>query len=145
MIFSSLKRAYGKELANIASYDDAADVKKIRCVRVYKKAMEESMTTINFRLGSSVAGLRPFYPRSILRSHLVLRDIPKVIVTPKCPKLTALKRKNIAKYQINSTPITPRQVKNHIMEISSDSSDRTLQLLFNKITKYFDKNTVQLV
>ena len=80
--FSPVKSRYRTEIAQLASLDDAAPVKKSRFIKCYNKAREESFTTHVIRAGWKAAGLSPWNPQKVLQSSQVKH---KVATPPRKP------------------------------------------------------------
>jgi len=73
--FSLLKCRYRDEIANLARYDDAAAVKKSKFLKTYKKASNEGLSSFRIRAGWNAAGIYPWDPRKVIRSHQVLQNL----------------------------------------------------------------------
>jgi len=70
--FSLLKCRYRDEIANLARFDDASAVKKSKFLKIYRKASNEGLSSYHIRAGWNAAGIYPWDPRKVIRSHQVL-------------------------------------------------------------------------
>ena len=70
--FSILKCRYRDQIANLARFDNASAVKKSRFIETYQKASNEGLSPYHIRSGWNAAGIHPWNPRKVIRSHQVL-------------------------------------------------------------------------
>ena len=71
--FGPIKSKYRKEIADLASLDDCAQIKKIRFISVYAQAREEGLNPHNIRAGWRASGIVPWNPRKVIESSQVHR------------------------------------------------------------------------
>jgi hypothetical protein len=98
--FSPVKSKYRQAIADLASLDDAAKVKKWRFIECYRFARDEGLTPKTIRAGFKAAGLVPLNPSIVLQSSHVFRP-PLGVTTP--PPITPDKRP-----ASHISPITPK-------------------------------------
>jgi hypothetical protein len=97
--FSPVKLKYWEQIAELASLDDAALIKKHRFIKYYYRAREEGLTARIIKSGWRASGIYPWNPRKGLESSQVKNkaltealsleqaksDQLNVIATPKKP------------------------------------------------------------
>src|ERR1700761_5497956 len=69
--FSSLKKGYRAKIKELACFNDAMPIKKIRFIQYYYTARKTVFTESNIKSGFNAAGLVPYDPRKVLRSSQV--------------------------------------------------------------------------
>ena len=67
--FAPLKGKYRQVIADLASFDDALPIKKIRFLDYYQQARENSWTKPIILAGWLAAGICPWNPLKILQSR----------------------------------------------------------------------------
>jgi len=135
--FSLLKCRYRDEIANLARYDDAAAVKKSKFLKTYKKASNEGLSSFRIRAGWNAAGIYPWDPRKVIRSHQVLQNLQNEQILPTTPP--SRKQAQYIPHDIH-TPLTRQQVRQQIKSISSQETlSRPVRRLLQKTSKAFDQ------
>jgi hypothetical protein len=71
--FSIIKSKYRRSIAELATLDDVAPVKKERFISCYNQAREEGLTERIIRAGWRAAGLCPFNIDLVLQSSQIIR------------------------------------------------------------------------
>ena len=106
--FSLLKCRYRDEIANLARYDDAAAVKKSKFLKTYEKASNEGLSSVRIRAGWKAAGIYPWDPRKVIRSHQVLQNLQNEQILPTTPP--SRKQAQCVSHDIH-TPLTRQQIR----------------------------------
>jgi hypothetical protein len=139
--FSPLKSSYRRQIAELASLEDSAPIKKIRFIQYYARAREDGLTERNIRSGFAAAGIVPFNPNKVLSSSQVQRSIqpPR---TPSNARQTALLT---ATSPSLPTPRNQQQVRRslNVIQEEEDISRNVRRLLFS-MGKQLDRFTTQL-
>ena len=76
--FSTVKKNYRGQIADLAQFDDSAPVKKIQFCKCYKKARQEGLTSTTIKSGWKAAGLVPFNPDKVYGSRLTKAGKPEL-------------------------------------------------------------------
>ena len=132
--FAFVKGKYRQQIADLARFDDAAPVKKIRFVQFYEQARNSGLNKAHILAGWSVSGIYPWQPSKVLESHQVIQP-PKTPPTRRSHGL--IPSQSTQNVQI-TTPCNAKQLQlqaNIILRQKCDS--RTVRLLFAKTSKAF--------
>lgn len=134
-VFSPLKTRYRKGIAELASLDDAAPVKKQRFLSLYNLARTEALTSRVIRSGWSATGLCPWNPAKGLNSLQIQQ--PRVTTPP------------LQQSQINTsifqTPKSSQQVYQAIRKVRSrHTAQQDLSRLATKAGKAIAALNAQL-
>jgi len=107
----------------------------MRFVIVYQFARERSFTSEYILAGWNAAGIRPWNPRKVLRSHQLLENsLPQPSRTPKTHRNQL--------YTLKSTPKTHRDVEKQIEVLDNpNTSPLTRRLIQAKISRGFQALT----
>jgi hypothetical protein len=95
--FSPIKSRYRQQIAELASLDDSAPIKKHRFIEYYHRAREESLTERVIRAGWKASGISPFNPEkayasSQVKGKPITPPRPKHVQIPLDPLLSTPKR-----------------------------------------------------
>jgi hypothetical protein len=95
--FSPIKARYRQQIADLASLDDSAKIKKHRFIEYYHRAREESLTERVIRGGWKASGIAPFNPEkayasSQVKGKPITPPRPKQVQIPLDPLLSTPKR-----------------------------------------------------
>ena len=77
LCFSAVKLKYREQIADLASLNDAALIKKHRFIKYYHKAREEGLTARTIKSGWRTSGIYPWNPRKGLESSLLLQKVSR--------------------------------------------------------------------
>jgi hypothetical protein len=139
--FSPLKSSYRRQIAELASLEDSAPIKKIRFVQYYAKAREEGLTERNIRSGFAAAGIVPFNPNKVLSSHQVQRTIQP----PRTPSNTRQIALSTTTSPSLPTPRNYQQVRRSLNVIQEEENvSRNVRRLLFSMGKQLDRFTTQL-
>ena len=147
-VFSSLKRAYRKELQKLSSLIDSTPIGKRNFLICYQKARQESIIPLNIKSGWRTTGLWPVSVAKPLMSPLLLENSNKSI-DPKLPKAqeTLILPPKVSDTSIElQTPKVRKDLYLQIRTLASGSHDQlpTQRLLFRKVIKGIDEKEYEL-
>jgi hypothetical protein len=142
--FSVTKAKYRKEVQEIARFDNADKVKKIRFVELYHRARNESMIPSYIKSGWKATALHPWNPQKAMNSSLILQAAKSAHLALKLPPSPS--------QPVIMTPQNRHQLRTSINALTSNEElSKSVRLLFNKATKALDnivyekaQNTIQL-
>ena len=134
--FSKTKSQYRTEINRISRYDDSEAVKKIRFVSVYHQARERGFINDYILAGWKAAGIRPWNPRKVLRSHQLLQNSqPQPPQTPQISRTTS--------NALLMTPTTHRDVEKQLDVLGDpDTTPVTRRTIQAKISRGFQGLTM---
>lgn len=127
--FAQLKDRYRRAIAELASLDDAAPVKKERFISCYQLARNERLTPKNIKAGWKATGIYPWNPRKALSSSQLVNSQEEIVKTPQS-----------AQEQLISTPKRAKDLY-AAMEGLADLS-RECRLLLRKAGKALEEKAV---
>ena len=150
-VFSPLKRAYKKRLGDVAEWNDSTAVGKRNFVLCFQKARVDALVAKNIKAGWLATGLWPVRPSKPLLSPLLLENNNKNksqaandISTTSVNGLATPIGLQADSEVVFSTPSKPQDVHRLFATFeTSEQSDRTRRLLFQKIYKGFSQQAFE--
>ena len=126
--FSAVKSKYREQIADLASLNDAAPIKKHRFIKYYHKAREEGLTARTIKSGWRTSGIYPWNPRKGLKSSLVKNKAPI--------EALSFKQANSDQFDTIATPKKPRDMYQMVQSLHNDHTpDRKTRLLLQKVSR----------
>ena len=147
-VFSSLKRAYRKELQKLSSLIDSTPMDKRNFLIYYQKARQDSITPSNINSGWRTTGLWAVSIAKPLMSPLLLENSNKS-TNPILPNAqeTPIRHPEVSSTSIGlQTPKGRKDPYSQIRTLASGSHDQlpTQRLLFRKVIKGIDEKEYEL-
>jgi hypothetical protein len=130
--FSVVKSRYRQAIADLALFDDAANVKKERFLALYNMARNGRLTKANIEAGWRATSIHPYCSREALESSQVTRPtIPAISTT--AISMTPPSQRNLC---IIKTPQKHRDLHHQISAVASiEQISRTVRTLFHETEK----------
>ena len=131
--FSFVKSKYRQAIADLASLEDSAPIKKLRFIQYYAAARETGLSSDHIKSGWKASGIYPWNPQKVLPSRQVRQS------TTKQPTTVTTGPSTPARVDLDSAivpPMNSRHLRAQINALSqSDRLSRSTRLLFSKTTK----------
>ena len=140
-VFSSLKRNYRKEIADLLRFVEITPVQRAQFIKYYSKARAKTLIPRYITTGWSGAGIYPWNPEIVLRSSQVIN----ILVQPPLPPQTPPSRKRqLPSEVVYTTPSNGRHFQAQALSVIRDlPNQREARLVIQKTAKAIDQLVVQ--